>query len=191
LTDISWEVIDFTDKKTKDVLETITGIDFDSEDHLKKTPARFVKMMRELTTPEKFEFTVFESDLDEMIVVDNIRFYTLCAHHLLPFYGEAHIAYVPQGKIAGLSKFARAVRYHAASLNVQEQLTDNIAGFIEHKLDPLGVAVVMEAEHLCMTMRGIRSPGAKTTTSSMRGVFADHSRQARSEFLSLIRKGQV
>jgi GTP cyclohydrolase I len=160
---------------------------WDENEHLAKTPARFTKALRELTEPQEFEFTTFDSDSDEMVVVQDITFYTFCAHHVLPFFGKAHIAYIPNGKICGLSKLARTVESFARGLNVQEELTNNIARYLQLELDPLGVAVVMEAEHLCMTMRGIRTPHAKTTTSSMKGVFLDPSRGARSEFLALIR----
>lgn len=159
--------------------------DFESE-HFASTPERFVKMLKELTHQEEFNFTVFESAADEMIVVKDIDFVSLCAHHIVPFMGKCHIAYVPAGQIAGLSKFARTVKTLAKDLTVQEELTNDIADFLMDKLDPKGLAVVMEAEHLCMTIRGVQSPGTMTITSSMKGVFADHTRQARSEFLSLI-----
>jgi GTP cyclohydrolase I len=145
-------------------------------------------MLKELTTPESFNFTVFDntSGLDEMITLEKIPFYTLCAHHIVPFYGHAHVAYVPDGSIAGLSKFARAVKAMARKLTVQEELTSEIADFLEEKLNPQGVAVVLRAEHLCMAMRGAQAPGVITTTSAMRGVFADHSRTAKAEFLAAI-----
>lgn len=158
--------------------------------HMERTPARFANMLLELTTPVAFEFTTFPSTIDEMVVVQDIPFYTLCAHHIIPFFGYAHVAYVPDGTIAGLSKFARTVKYFAKGLWVQEELTAQIADFLEQKLQPRGVAVVMQAEHLCMTMRGVQVPGAKTTTSAMRGVFLDPEREARAEFLSLIKKGK-
>jgi GTP cyclohydrolase I len=160
--------------------------DFCDDSHLKRTPERFAKMLSELTTPESFDFTVFESDVDEMVIVRNIPFYTFCAHHILPFHGVAHIAYIPNGKICGISKLARTVEYFSRDLNVQEELTSHIADFLTERLEPLGVGVVMEAEHLCMTMRGVEVPGAKTVTSSMTGVFRDPMKDARSEFLSLI-----
>jgi GTP cyclohydrolase I len=153
---------------------------------LTNTPARWLKMMEELTTPEDFTFTTFESDHDEMILASPIPFYSLCSHHIIPFIGSAHVAYIPQGKIAGLSKLARTVQYFMKGLWVQEDLTATIADYLVNRLDPLGVAIVMRAEHLCMTIRGAQSPGTQTTTSVMRGVFADHSRQARAEFLRLV-----
>lgn len=157
------------------------------EGHLEDTPKRFLKMLKELTESESFEFTKFDSSSDEMVIVQNIPFYTFCAHHLLPFHGLAHIAYVPSGQLCGISKLARTVKMFSRGLNVQEELTSTIAGYIEEQLSPLGVGVIMEAEHLCMTMRGIEVPGAKTITSSMKGVFLDPKKEARTEFLSLIR----
>jgi GTP cyclohydrolase IA len=156
--------------------------------HMQRTPERFLAMLQELTTPEPFEFTVFDNDgVDEMVVVQDIPFYTLCAHHVIPFFGKAHIAYIPGSKIAGLSKFARAVKYFSRGLNVQEELTKNISDFLNEKLvDPIGVGVIMRGEHLCMTMRGVQTPGTFTTTSAMTGAFRDPSELARTEFLNLI-----
>lgn len=164
---------------------TSDRFDWNSQ-HMEKTPERFVKMLRELTTPEEFEFTTFHSSADEMIVIRDIDFVSVCAHHIVPFIGKAHIAYVPQGKIAGLSKFARLVKNLAKDLTVQEELTTRIANALYLELDPKGIAVVMQAEHLCMTIRGVQSPGTLTVTSSMMGVFADHTRLARQEFMSII-----
>lgn len=158
------------------------------DEHLRGTPARFVKMLQEMTKQEPFEFTTFETRSDEMIIVKDIDFVSLCAHHIIPFMGKCHIGYVPSGRIAGLSKFVRAVRMKAKTLTVQEELTTDIANFIYGELEPKGIAVVMEAEHLCMTIRGAQAPGTKTITSSMSGVFADHTREARNEFLQLIGK---
>ncbi len=159
---------------------------FEDSEHLAGTPIRLTKMLKELTTPEEFEFTMFDSNHDEMVTISPIPFYSMCAHHVIPFYGEAHVAYVPQGKIAGLSKIARTVKYFSRSLWVQEDLTWTIAEHLEEQLEPLGVAVIMKAEHLCMSMRGIQSPGTKTTTSIMRGVFIDPTKQARDEFMRII-----
>lgn len=162
--------------------------DWDGSGHLKGTPQRFAKMLKTMTTPDEFEFTVFDANgLDEMVVVSNIPFYTFCAHHVIPFFGHAHVAYIPGNEIVGISKLARTVQYFSRKLNVQEELTAEIAAFINDKLDPVGTAVVMRAEHLCMTMRGVQVPGTKTTTSAMLGAFADHNKQARAEFLSLVR----
>lgn len=167
------------------LLEQAAGLDVTTE-HGKDTAERFVRMLKELTTPKEFEFRVFDSKSTDMIVVRSIPFTSLCNHHVVPFIGKADIAYIPNGKIAGLSKFARAVHYFAKSLQIQERLTDQIANFLEEKLKPEGVAVVLEAEHMCMTIRGVQAPGTLTYTAAMRGAFADHTRTAKMEFLSRI-----
>lgn len=164
--------------------------DWEFNPHLQKTPERWVKMIQSLTRPDEFAFTTFKTDCDEMVIVRDIPFYTLCAHHVLPVYGRAHVAYVPQGHLCGLSKIARAVQFHCAGLNVQEELTVNIAEFLDTQLHPLGVGVIMEAEHLCMSMRGVQLPGTTTTTSCMKGCFLDNQLQSREEFLSIVRRGQ-
>lgn len=175
---------------TRGLFTQIWGNRYDfKRGHMADTPKRFAKMLDELTTQEEFDFTTFESERDEMVVMRDIDFHSLCAHHIIPFIGKCHIAYVPNGKIVGLSKLARTVRFHSAGLQVQEELTAQIADTLEDALEPIGVAVVMEAEHLCMTLRGVRSPGAQTITSTMRGCFADHDKLARGEFLQLIGKG--
>jgi GTP cyclohydrolase I len=175
----------------KELLQHITGINFDAAEHTRKTPERFVKMLKDLTTPQEFDFTVFDNDkhLDEMVSLRDIPFYTLCAHHVVPFFGMAHIGYVPGNSIAGLSKFSRAVQAKARTLTVQEDLTVEIADFLEEKLQPKGVIVVLEAEHLCMAMRGVQTPGVRTRTTAVRGVFADHNRTAKAEFLAGINGG--
>jgi len=158
--------------------------------HQADTPRRMTSMMRELTTPKPFEFTVFPNDgIDEMIVVSPIQVYSLCAHHVIPFHGQAHVAYVPQDKIAGLSKLVRAVKYHMRGLWVQEELTKTIADTLTEKLEPIGVAVVIKAEHMCMSMRGVQSPGTTTTTSVMRGCFRDPTEKARDEFFQIVNNG--
>lgn len=157
-----------------------------NDQHLKDTPRRWFDTLQELTTPPEFDFTIFDSKVDEMIVEHDIPFYTFCAHHLLPFFGKAHVAYVPSGKICGLSKLARTVDAFCHDLNVQEELTVTIAEYLDKELAPKGVGVVMQAEHLCMTMRGIRVPGTLTTTSAMKGCFRDPTEDARIEFLQLI-----
>lgn len=155
--------------------------------HMVDTPERFVKMLRELTTPEEFNFTTFESDSNQMVVCKNIDFHSLCAHHIVPYIGRAHVAYIPQGRIVGLSKIPRLVQAKAASLSVQEELTRFIADDLESLLTPMGVAVIMDAKHLCAGIRGVECPNMDTITSEMRGVFADHDRLARSEFLQFIK----
>jgi len=161
-----------------------------NNDHMHDTPKRVVKAFEELTTCEPFNFTTFPNDeqFNEMIISTHIPFYSLCAHHLLPFFGHAHIAYIPQDRIVGISKLARCVEHYARGFQIQESLTHQVASRLETELDPLGVAVVLEAEHLCMTMRGVEKPGAQTITSAMRGVFLDPQKLARNEFLKLIRR---
>ena len=175
------------EETARSLLEQTTGLDVNSP-HGQKTPERFVRMLRELTTPEDFNFTVFPATKQDLVVVKDIPFVSVCNHHIVPFAGVAHIAYVPDMLVAGLSKFARTVRYFAHQLQVQEELTDDIADFLEEKLSPLGVGVVLEAEHMCMTIRGVQTPGTRTITSTMRGVFSDHERTAKDEFLRLIGK---
>lgn len=132
---------------------------------------------------------VFDNEQDEMIVVKDIPFYSLCEHHLLPFSGHAHVAYVPkEGKITGLSKLARVVDVASRRLQIQERLTGQIANAVEKKLNAAGVLVVVEAEHLCMTMRGIKKPGSLTVTSAIRGLFRRNP-AARAEAMALIGKG--
>jgi GTP cyclohydrolase IA len=162
----------------------------DGNEHLQDTPKRFARMLHELTDrePLDFHFTTFDNTekVDEMVILSPIPFYTLCAHHIVPFHGKCHIAYVPDKQMAGLSKFPRAVEYWAKGLWVQENLTTQLADFLEAKLEPLGVAVVMKAEHMCIAMRGAGVADVVSTTSAMRGCFLDPSKQARTEFLSLI-----
>jgi GTP cyclohydrolase I len=170
---------DFLDREGQNVTDEVR----------QNTPKRFVQAFRELMgrNDDQWEFTVFESDCDEMILVKDITFVTLCEHHLLPFVGRAHVAYIPQGQIAGLSKLARTVRTCARGIWAQEDLTMEIANFLEKNLSPKGVAVVLEAEHTCMAIRGVKADGSKTTTSALRGVFRDNTNNARAEFLGLIR----
>lgn len=156
------------------------------EEHKAGTPKRFVKMMEELATHEDFTFTTFSAKSQDLVILEKIPFYTLCAHHVIPFYGHAYIGYVPDQEIAGLSKFARLVKQTAKGFWAQEDLTDIIAGGIKEALEPKGVAVVLRAEHLCMAMRGVEAAGVITTTSSMRGVFADHNKTAKAEFMSVV-----
>jgi GTP cyclohydrolase I len=168
------------------LLARVVGLDT-SDPQGEDTPRRWIEAMRELTTPKQFTFTVFDAEVDEMVVERDIWFATLCKHHLLPFTGKCHVGYVPNGKIAGLSKIPRLVALVSASLNTQEELTVNIARALEQVLEPHGVAVVMEAQHMCMAIRGARATGVTTRTASMRGVFGDHQRTAKMEFLEAIR----
>jgi GTP cyclohydrolase I len=153
------------------------------------TPRRYIEALQELmgmNEPE-WSFTVFESNCDEMVIVKDIDFTSLCEHHMLPFIGHAHVAYIPDGQIAGLSKIARTVQQQSKGLWTQEHLTLAIATYLEERLRPLGIGVVLEATHTCMAIRGVKANGSSTTTSAMRGVFRDTSKGARAEFLGLIR----
>lgn len=165
------------------------GMGYDIEGpHLVGTPERVARALVELTSPTEFEFTTFPNDgTDQMVVVKDIPFYSLCAHHMLPFVGVAHVSYIPSESLCGLSKLARTVEYFSKGLCIQEEITTNIADYIVERLQPLGVAVVLEATHMCMTMRGVQKPGAKTTTAAMRGVFLDNDEGARQEFYDIIR----
>jgi GTP cyclohydrolase I len=159
---------------------------------LQETPKRMEKSMAFLTqgyqqsVASVLHGALFDVDYDEMVIVRDIEFYSLCEHHLLPFFGKAHIAYVPQGKVVGLSKLPRIVDVFARRLQVQERLTQQIAEAIEDAIQPQGVGVVIEAQHLCMMMRGVEKQSSLTVTSSLRGVFKTQL-QTRSEFLSLVR----
>ncbi len=171
-----------------DILEAI-GED-PTRPGLSRTPRRIARMYRELFAGVNFDprqilrESVDESH-DEMVIVRDIPFYSLCEHHLLPFYGIAHVGYVPNGHVVGISKLARVIEAFARRPQLQERLTTQIAECIEECLRPQGVAVVLEAEHLCMTMRGVKKPGSRVVTSAVRGSFRKHS-VTRAEFLSLV-----
>ena len=175
-----------TEDSVREFLESLDAWGEVEEDHRAKTPARMLNMFKEMTTREPFDFTTFPAKTQDMVTLGPLPFYSLCAHHTAPFFGNAFVGYVPEGRIAGLSKFARAVKQQAKGFHVQEELTHAIANFIQTNLGPKGVAVVLRAEHLCMAMRGVQQPGVITTTSAMLGVFGDHSRTAKAEFMSII-----
>jgi GTP cyclohydrolase I len=164
------------------------GADVDSE-HLHETPRRVAAAYAELLSPVPFTATTFpnDGDYDELVMVRDIPFQSLCAHHLLPFYGAAHLAYLPGERIIGLSKLGRVVELFARDLQVQERLTSQVADWVEERLEPRGVGVIVEAEHLCMSLRGVQKPGALTVTSALRGTIKDDAR-TRQEFLSLAQR---
>jgi GTP cyclohydrolase I len=156
------------------------------DESLRDTPRRVADAYAELLTPSPFRATTFPNDdgYDELIVARSIPFHSLCMHHLLPFHGSAHIAYLPGERIIGLSKLGRVVEYFSRDLQIQERLTTQVADWLERELEPKGVGVVLEAEHLCMSLRGVQKLGAKTVTSALRGLVREDPR-TRQEFLSL------
>lgn len=183
---------DVTNGLMKSYREAIQFIGEDPDrEGLLKTPERLAKAMQYCTQGYGIDAKAilnsakFHEDISEMIVVKNIELYSLCEHHMLPFFGKVHIAYIPNGWITGLSKLARIVDVFARRLQVQERLTTEILGAIQETLNPLGVAVVIEAEHLCMMMRGVQKQSSVTTTSAFYGEFEKQS--TRHEFISLIK----
>ena len=162
-----------------------------NRDGLRRTPERFEKALRFLTSgyhqdPEKLlNGAMFTVCYDQMVLVKDIEFYSLCEHHLLPFFGKCHVAYIPDKKVVGLSKIPRLVNMFARRLQIQERLTNQIANAIQQKITPLGVGVVIEGRHLCMVMRGVEKENSHTVTSAMLGSFKDNPK-TREEFLSLI-----
>jgi GTP cyclohydrolase IA len=157
-----------------------------TEESLRETPRRMAEAYAELLTPRPFTATTFPNDegYDELVVARDIRFHSLCEHHLLPFHGVAHVGYLPGERIVGLSKLGRVVDLYARRLQVQERLTTQVARWLCDALEPRGVGVVIEAEHLCMSLRGVQKPGARTITSALHGVVRDDPR-TRQEFLAL------
>ena len=182
------------EKCVKTLLQEI-GEDTNREG-LKKTPHRVAKAYEFLTQgynkkiKDVFNGAVFEEKYDEMVIVKDIDFYSMCEHHLLPFFGKVHIAYIPNGKIVGLSKIPRIVDVFARRLQVQERMTQEIADTIDEYLNPRGVGVVAEAYHMCMMMRGVQKQNSTTTTSAMHGIFKSDAR-TRSEFLHLISPNNI
>ena len=160
------------------------------------TPKRVEKALTFLTSGYAADVdatlnnALFSVDYNEMVIVRDIDFYSLCEHHLLPFFGKCHVAYIPQGRVLGLSKIPRLVDIFARRLQIQERLTNQIAETIREKVDPLGVAVVMEATHLCMSMRGVEKQNSVAATSAMLGVFREDAR-TRAEFLELIKRPEM
>lgn len=177
------------EKAVKQILESI-GENVNRKG-LKETPRRVAKMLEEILSgykqdPKKILGKVFYEEFNELVLVKDIPFYSLCEHHILPFFGKAHIAYIPDGKkVVGISKFARLVDVFTKRLQLQERMTNQIADTIMETLTPQGAMVVIEAEHLCMIMRGVKKPGSKIVTSAMRGIFLRDLR-TRAEALNLI-----
>ncbi len=163
---------------------------------LVRTPRRVEKALRFLTSGYEADVdavlnnALFTVDYNEMVIVKDIDFYSLCEHHLLPFFGKCHVAYIPQGRVLGLSKIPRLVEIFARRLQIQERLTNQIAETLKDKVRPMGVAVVMEASHLCMSMRGVEKQNSVAVTSAMLGVFREDAR-TRMEFLELIRRPEI
>jgi GTP cyclohydrolase I len=170
---------------------TALGLDL-NDPNLAETDLRVAKMYIEmfggLAEGAEPKVTTFpnEEGYSHMVMEKQIPFYSMCAHHLVPFYGHAHIAYIPRERILGLSKFARILEFYAKRPQLQERLTEQVVTYLEQKLQPLGAMVVIEARHLCVEMRGVKKPGALTVTSALRGVF--HQRPVREEFLDLLRR---
>jgi GTP cyclohydrolase I len=173
-----------TERAARELLVAL-GADLD-DPGLAETPRRVAAAYAELLTSEPFNLTTFPNDegYDELVLVRDIPFQSLCMHHLLPFHGVAHVAYLPAERIIGLSKLARVVEHYSRDLQVQERLTKQVAGCIQEQLSPKGVGVVLEAEHMCMSLRGVQKAGARTVTSALHGLVRDDPR-TREEFLSL------
>ena len=184
--------------KFEDSVKTIlseVGEDM-SREGLLKTPSRVAKSFEFLTDgyrkniDEILNDAIFDEKYDEMVIVKDIDFYSMCEHHLLPFYGKIHIAYIPNGKIVGLSKIPRIVEMYARRLQVQERMTQEVADTLEKYLQPRGVAIVAEGYHMCMMMRGVEKQNSSATSSAMHGLFKEDAR-TRTEFLDLIRKNKI
>lgn len=180
-----------TSHAIQDAIRTLlAAYDDPRREGLQDTPRRVAAMYQELLTPQPFTFTTFPSEgANQLVIVRDIPFYTLCEHHLIPFHGLATVGYLPGERIAGLSKLARTVDFFARSLQTQERLTNEIADYLGTQLAPRGVGVVLTATHLCMAMRGVQKPGALTTTSALRGSILDDEKQ-RAEFFALAHAAQ-
>ena len=176
--------LDRAERAVSDLLEAL-GQDTDDE-HLQETPRRVAAALGEMLTPQSFNLTTFPNDegYDELVLARDIPFHSLCQHHMLPFVGVAHVGYLPGDRILGLSKLARVVDHFARGLQVQERLTKQVADRLQDELDPKGVGVVLEAEHLCMSLRGVRASGSRTVTSALHGLLRRDQR-SRAELFAL------
>ena len=168
------------------VADLLAALGQETDEHTRETPRRVAAAFAELLTERSFDLTTFPNDegYDELVVTRDIPFHSLCQHHLLPFVGVAHVGYLPGERVLGLSKMARVVDRFARRLQVQERLTQQVANWLDEHLKAKGVGVVVEAEHLCMSLRGVRAPGSKTVTSALSGALRDDPR-SRAEFLAL------
>ena len=185
-----------TERIKKAIREILLAVGEDPQrEGLKRTPQRVARMYTELLggmneDPQKHLRSIFTENYDEVVLLRDISFYSICEHHLMPFIGSAHVAYLPTGSILGVSKLARIVECFARRLQTQERLTYQIADFIMNRLKPAGAAVVLEASHSCMTIRGIKKPGSIMVTSALRGIFRKDPR-TRNEVLSLMHGGRA
>jgi GTP cyclohydrolase I len=180
------------DAAARAVADLLVALGHDpAAEQLAETPQRVARAYAELLAPRPFDLTTFPNDegYDELVLARDIPFQSLCQHHLLPFHGVAHVGYLPGGRILGLSKLARVVELFAGRLQVQERLTQQVADWLDEHLAPRGVGVVLEAEHLCMSRRGVRAQGSRTLTSALRGLLRDDAR-TRQEFFALTGVGR-
>jgi len=178
--------LDAAARAVADLLAAL-GQDLDN-DHIRDTPQRVAAAYAEMLTPRDFNLTTFPNDegYNELVLARNIPFHSLCQHHMLPFKGVAHVGYLPGKRILGLSKLARVVELFSRRFQVQERLTKQVADWLDHELDPKGVGVVLDAEHLCMTLRGVEAAGSRTVTSALHGLLRSDER-SRAEFFALAR----
>lgn len=176
------------EKAEQNIKEFLEYLGEDSNrEGLLDTPKRYVKFFKEFLSPPEYNFTTFASEgYDEMIVQTNIPFHSLCEHHVAPFFGEGHIAYIPDKKIVGLSKLARTLDKFSRRLQNQERITNQVAEYLQQELNPIGVGVVLKAKHMCMEMRGVKKHNTWTTTSKLIGAFKEDI-NTRNEFLKLIK----
>jgi GTP cyclohydrolase IA len=186
ITPLAEHRIDVATRAAADMLAAL-GLPVD-EDGMRETPGRLVRAYAELLRPEPFRMTTFPNDegYDELVLVRDVPVRSLCEHHMLPFVGVAHVGYLPSTRVVGLSKLARTVDLHSRGVQTQERLTTRVADHLQRALDPLGVGVVIEAEHTCMSLRGARAEGTRTVTARLLGRLRDDAR-SRSEFLALTR----